>query len=146
MLRRQLSLLKQRGVTVNSLIPGPTESERGARTGQTNLLTEKRIEQPFRKRPWQSLRSLARDYITTGAGRPRSRTCPSDRSRRGVRGARAHVRPVGRCACLEVVEVRRGEARARSVDLEACRLKFQGESERDRVEGRLRRAVTDAEH
>ena len=42
---------------------------------------------------------------------------------------------------LEVVEVRRGEARARSVDLDACRLEIQGEGERDRVEGRLRRAV-----
>ena len=47
---------------------------------------------------------------------------------------------------LEVVEARRGEARARSVDLDACRLEFQGEGERDRVEGSLRRAVTDAEH
>jgi nitronate monooxygenase len=41
------------------------------------------------------LRPCIRDYITTGAGRPRSRTCPSDRSRRVARGARAHVRPTG---------------------------------------------------
>src|ERR1700722_14745804 len=47
---------------------------------------------------------------------------------------------------LEIVEVRRGETRARGVDLDACRLEFQGEGERDRVEGRLRRAVNDAEH
>jgi hypothetical protein len=47
---------------------------------------------------------------------------------------------------LEVIEVRRGEAGARSVDLDACRLEFQGEGERDRVEGGLRRAVNDAEH
>jgi hypothetical protein len=46
-----------------------------------------------------SFRPRVRDYITTGPGRPHSRTCPSDRSRREARGARAHVRPVGRCAC-----------------------------------------------
>src|SRR6266511_1296688 len=42
-----------------------------------------------------------------------------------------------RARALEVVEVRRGEARARGVDLDACRLEFQGEGERDRVEGGL---------
>jgi hypothetical protein len=47
---------------------------------------------------------------------------------------------------LEVVEVRRGEARAYSIDLDACRLEFNGEGERDRVEGSLRRAVNGAEH
>ena len=46
----------------------------------------------------------------------------------------------------EVVEVRRSEARARCVDLDACRLKFYGEGERDRVEGGLRRAVSGTEH
>jgi hypothetical protein len=46
---------------------------------------------------------------------------------------------------LEVIEVRRGEAGARSVDLDACRLEFQGEGERDRVEGGLRRAVNDGD-
>jgi hypothetical protein len=47
-----------------------------------------------------SLRSRARDYITTEQGRSRLRMCLSDRSRRGVRGAPAHGRPVGQCACL----------------------------------------------
>ena len=46
---------------------------------------------------------------------------------------------------LEVVEVRRGEPWARSVDFDACRLKSHGEGERDRVEGCFRRAVS-AEH
>src|SRR5580700_2097954 len=47
---------------------------------------------------------------------------------------------------LEVVKVRRGEARTRSVDLDACRLEVQCEGERDRVEGCLRRAICDTEH
>ena len=42
------------------------------------------------------------------------------------------------CA-LEIVEVRCGEARARCIELDVGRL--QGETERDRVEGRLRPQV-----
>jgi len=38
---------------------------------------------------------------------------------------------------LEVGEVRRGEVRGRSVDLDARRLEIQGEGDRDRVERRL---------
>src|SRR5262245_46081095 len=51
------------------------------------------------------------------------------------------------CArALEIVEVRRGEARTRSVDFDACRREFYRECERDRVESSLRRAVNGAEH
>src|SRR5258708_7025496 len=39
---------------------------------------------------------------------------------------------------LEVVEVRRGEARTRGVDLDACRFESGSEGQRDRVGGRLR--------
>src|SRR5215471_15260699 len=49
------------------------------------------------------------------------------------------------CTCT-VVEVRCGEPRTRGIDLNANRLKVKGEGERDRIEGRLRRAVSDAEH
>src|SRR5262249_4666070 len=42
-----------------------------------------------------------------------------------------------RARALEVVEVRCGEARAHSIDLDVCRLEFQGKGERDRVEGGL---------
>ena len=37
-------------------------------------------------------------YVTTEGGRPRLRRCPSDHSRQGARGARAHVPPVRRYA------------------------------------------------
>src|SRR5262245_33586147 len=50
-----------------------------------------------------------------------------------------------RACASEVVEVRRCEARAHSVDLDACRLEFNREGERDRGEVGLRRAVLDAE-
>src|SRR5919198_4498432 len=50
-----------------------------------------------------------------------------------------------RACALEVVEVRCGETRARSIDLDACRFEFQGEGERDRVEGGLRRTVSDGD-
>ena len=38
----------------------------------------------------------------------------------------------------KLLKVRRGEARARSVDFDACRLEIGGEGERDRVERGLR--------
>jgi len=38
------------------------------------------------------------DHVTKGAGRPRSRMCPSDRRRRSARGVLAHGQPVRRCA------------------------------------------------
>jgi len=53
--------------------------------------------------------------------------------------------PESTARAILVVQVRRGEAGTPSVDLDACRLEFEGESQRDRVEGSLRRAVKGAE-
>jgi len=57
-------------------------------------------------RPWRghepqsgSCPSATRSETTSpGAGRPRSRMCPSDRRRRSARGVLAHGQPVRRCA------------------------------------------------
>src|ERR1700733_15829601 len=66
-----------------------------------------------------------------------------------VKEREAHGLPRGlfdRARALEEVEVRRGEARTRSVDVDACLVQFQGEGERDCIESSLRRAVNDVEH
>ena len=73
---------------------------------------------------------------------------------RSGRTVRVEEREANRFTCgrldgartLEIIETRGGEARARGVDLDACRLKVQGEGERDRVERRLGRGVGNAEH
>src|SRR5580658_9307370 len=44
--------------------------------------------------------SRARDYVTTGAGRLRLRTCPSDHPDRAARVALARGRPPQQSACL----------------------------------------------
>ena len=68
--------------------------------------------------------------------RARRTVCVEEREAHGLTcglldGARA----------LEVADVRRSEARARSVDLDACGLEIQSEGERDRVEDSLGCAV-----
>lgn len=51
-----------------------------------------------------------------------------------------------RARAPEVVKIGRGKARTGNVDLDVCRLEFNSEGQRDRVQGRFRRAVGEAEN